>query len=85
MKRWVGVADGEEVTATEAKQIITELDPVAASATGDRKALAYVILGHAHAKLGQSDEACVVWKRGQRAGDGPNAKKSAGLVENFCQ
>ncbi|MBX9928540.1 MAG: serine/threonine protein kinase [Gemmatimonadaceae bacterium] len=86
LKRWLGVAnDAEEVTASEAQQIITQLDPVAASATGDRKALAYVILGHAHAKLGQGDEACVVWKRGQRSGDGPNAKKSSGLVETFCQ
>lgn len=83
--KWKAVADGDTPTNDEARDILTELRPVANSAAGERKAQALYIMGQASMKLGNSEDACTLWKRAEDLNSGMFANRAKSIRGSFCE
>jgi len=82
--KWKAVADGETPTNDEARDILTELKPVANSSSGERKAQALYVMGQASIKLGETEDACTYWKRAEELNSGRFADRAKSIRGNFC-
>ncbi|MHB1096204.1 MAG: serine/threonine protein kinase [Gemmatimonadaceae bacterium] len=84
LTKWKAVADGDEPTNDEAREILTELKPVASSSAGERKAQALFVMGQAHMKLGETDDACTYWKRAEDLKSGMFADRAKSIRGAYC-
>ncbi len=83
--KWKAVADGDTPTNDEARDILTELRPVANSAAGERKAQALYVMGQASMKLGNTEDACTLWKRAEDLNSGMFANRAKSIRGSFCE
>jgi serine/threonine-protein kinase len=85
LEKWKAVADGDTPTDNEARDILTELRPVANSAAGERKAQALYVMGQASMKLGNTEDACTLWKRAEDLNSGMFANRAKSIRGSFCE
>ncbi|MHB0964212.1 MAG: serine/threonine protein kinase [Gemmatimonadaceae bacterium] len=83
--KWKAVADGDTPTNDEARDILTELRPVANSSAGERKAQALYVMGQASMKLGNTEDACTLWKRAEDLNSGMFANRAKSIRGSFCE
>jgi hypothetical protein len=83
--KWKAVADGDTPTNDEARDILTELRPVANNSAGERKAQALYVMGQASMKLGNTEDACTLWKRAEDLNSGMFANRAKSIRGSFCE
>jgi len=83
--KWKAVADGDTPTNDEAREILTELRPFATTAVGERKAQALYVMGQASMKLGNTEDACTLWKRAEDLNSGMFANRAKSIRGSFCE